>query len=201
MGSPWKAHAISAAIVWGASGASLHFHLVMDSICRFWFTNVVYKSLWAYLKEKCPHLHKRICASRIAPAPGSSLWGSTLDQPETSPGGVVQLMQLWLHIRNKTCHYVLVRWGWHWLWPPAEDWAGRRLLGWKQGTGCSEELMHMPAGNVGRCPVHLGTAELGNACNGDGEQIWGWVWLPPWPCSSQSPGCGYKGGMPCPHCF
>lgn len=58
--------------------------------------------------------------------------------------------------------------------------AGRRLLGWEQRAGCSGELMHVPAGSMGRCPMHLGTAsqenggraELGNTCNGDAEQIW-----------------------------
>lgn len=49
-----------------------------------------------------------------------------------------------------------------------EDWAGRRLLGWKQWAGCSGELMHVPAGSVERCPVHLGVAGQENG----GEQSW-----------------------------
>lgn len=49
-----------------------------------------------------------------------------------------------------------------------EDWAGRRLLGWKQWAGCSAELMNMPAGSAERCPVHLGTAGQENGR----EQSW-----------------------------
>lgn len=88
MGLPWKLHvAVSAQVVWG----ELHL-LLLFVFTRLWAAPVnsdsqmcvIYKLLWAYLREKGPHPHKKICASRIAPVSGSSLQGSTLDQPETS---------------------------------------------------------------------------------------------------------------------